>query len=431
MAKGSAPTRSSSRLLTRAAAAPPPRALNLPPEILAQIFADVTAYDIPADDEYVDTMHEDSIAPDRASARNGQLAALALVAKAWRGPAYSALYGDLRVVWLAGNVDKLVASFDDNADLLPLVRRLEVFGRRVNDLLEERIHEAMMLVEDEAIEDLMQRTGKDYSAADDEWRASAGLHYIYPNPGFRDVAEPVEEVLREAGHDAWMERDDDAWGSEELFDLLEKAPNLDALVVPVFAWTVPAHLLQRGPFGFTSLETGDPGALAFDAGGPLFGSFLAARAPGLRHLKTPVPEELDEGPPTPLAALTTLEIDGSDFQGSFSPAVVPTLRRVHSSLRSFAYTTVGDVEWGAPIAPFLSTLSSLDLTATEYGESENLSTQTTAISPSISESTSLRHLRLAVIFLGPIRDGGGFSFVSRGAALRPSTEPSKFRCFRV
>ena len=58
--------------------------------------------------------------------RNARLLSLALLSKQFQPPAYSILYGDLRLHFLAGTADKLRQSLRANRTLAPLVARLEV-----------------------------------------------------------------------------------------------------------------------------------------------------------------------------------------------------------------------------------------------------------------------------------------------------------------
>ncbi|KAL8287472.1 hypothetical protein RQP46_003330 [Phenoliferia psychrophenolica] len=338
---------------------------------------------------------------EELSWRNTALAPLALVCRAWRGPVYRELYGDLRIAWLAGNVDKLVESFDNNAGLLPLVRRFEAFGVLASRLLMHRVEDSRMLILEEGAAAL-RSANTTFAQAEAEWKSTvAGQRYQgAAAPGSLEVVASVTESMKVAGHFAWTSRTVDQWGFEELLDLVEGAPNLRFLAVQGFAFDLPDHLLHRGPFKFTSLDTGNHSPLVLDM--PRFSSFLAARAPDLRHLAASAPDddEAADDPPTPLAALTSLRLE-IDYK-HISRTVIASLRLLQPSLRSLAFTSYGEVKWGAPLAPFLSTLDTLDLSPVENQQSETLPNQIAAITLPISQSTTLRHLRLALTFMGAI-----------------------------
>ncbi|KAL8287415.1 hypothetical protein RQP46_003273 [Phenoliferia psychrophenolica] len=399
MAKASAPRRSSTRLATRAGAAsadsdaPPPRAFHLPPEILELVLAQAFISDCSPDEAY----HEEF------SWRNSQLAALALVSRAWTGPVYAELYGDLRVAWLAGNVDKLLESFTNNPSLLLRVRRFEAFGVLASRLLEERVDESEMAIEEEGAHALMS-ADKSSDEAEAEWRSSVvGQRYQGATaPGSLEVLAAQKKRMKVAGHFAWTSRTVDLWGFEELLDLVEGATNLRFLAVHGFAFDLPDHLLHRGPFGFTSLDTGNHSP--FDIDIPRFVSFLAARAPDLRYLATAAPNEDDPEDEvessTPLPALISLRLD-TEYRESFPPTVIAALELLQPSLRALTFSNRGGVKWGAVLAPFLSTLEALDLSAVEYQTSKHIPSQIAAITPAIALSTSLRHLGLALTFIPP------------------------------
>ncbi|KAL8286738.1 hypothetical protein RQP46_004266 [Phenoliferia psychrophenolica] len=59
--------------------------------------------------------------------RNALLLQAALIGRTWASAALSLLYSDLRLVWRASSGRKLLRALEDRPEILPRVRRLEVY----------------------------------------------------------------------------------------------------------------------------------------------------------------------------------------------------------------------------------------------------------------------------------------------------------------
>ncbi|KAL8286636.1 hypothetical protein RQP46_004164 [Phenoliferia psychrophenolica] len=208
--------------------APPPASplhpLTFPPEILLHILFYTS-------DSYSSRDYTD------LNERNADLAGLALVSRAFQAATYSVLYGDLRLAWMADKVRKLRTSFNENAQLLPLVRRLEatavpedtfvIHHRCQRNGLEEDSQEWLQVMEDgfkdRAVEDSPLR---------DAWAA--------------DTTRDAKYAWDTKGHGTWAgERNPE--GSREFLDVIASAPALRSVAVRDFAKKLDAtaFLLPR------------------------------------------------------------------------------------------------------------------------------------------------------------------------------------------
>lgn len=362
----------------------PPRAFPLPPELLTQVII-LSTHRV----EYSDDSADDYLVE-----RNRQLSALALVSSDFQRAAYSVLYGDLRLAWLARSVQRLTRSFEDNTALLPLVRSLEVSSVDRRDWCADQAHFEEDLEKSMRIGsfyDMLYAYCNEMGISDSD--VEEALEYGSGTP-IDEVVELWHEERYDEREEIWYAHGNDRWehlpliisfGAGELLDLLDKTPNLRALVVHGFTFGDPESLKVYGPFEMIqSLKA--PDDYPFTQNPACLASFLASRTPHLRHLSGYL-NDYDTSHPTKLPSLSSLKVNIRSFSEAQLTAL---LQQVAPSLRhlTLASAEQHSTPSGAVLAPFISTLESLDISEI-FGEIMAPDLLARAIADS-----SLLHLRL-------------------------------------
>ncbi|KAL8286747.1 hypothetical protein RQP46_004275 [Phenoliferia psychrophenolica] len=275
-----------------APSAAPRRSLSFPPEILLLILS--FASEITHLESYLDL-----------SDRNVALAQLALVSRDFRAAAYSVLYGDLRLPWMADTVIKLHHSFNNNPNLLPLVRRLEACAvdeetwvdcERYRLPAEKRTKWLDQYCDWEGIQEGTRQWKRLH---EDEWieDGDAGQE-------FEDETEVfLEASFAERGRGAWSgERNPE--GALELLDLVASAPALQDIAVRGFKIALDrADIADRAPLPLiTSIHTDFESPFLVKT---TLSSLLVSWAPNLRSLRGYTDSVINrsQSPLAPTAAL--------------------------------------------------------------------------------------------------------------------------------
>ncbi|KAL8279522.1 hypothetical protein RQP46_008084 [Phenoliferia psychrophenolica] len=329
--------------------------------------------------------------------RNRLLAPLALVSRSWQAATYSLLYGDLRIIWLAGNITRLLESFSRNPILRPMVRQLETKAVDGEEWIDNWVAVKM------ADPDAERERWKVYCAENeiDTYEASRAWHDEGGGGLPGDLGDDWENDLREGGEasKAWRKAGHAKWdttkdrlGISALLDFLEATPNLRSLVIGGFDYNeLPPGLSNRGPFvHLTALGT--PGECPFiTQTPPTLNSFLASRAPNLRRLSGSMNQT--SGSVTPFTtSLSHLEFDL--LPGLPNPAFITLIQSTQSSLRSLTLPFF-DIDGATAISPYLASLTSLSLLSREY---HNLD-PAKYVATFLTSTPSLHHLHLDFAFL--------------------------------
>ncbi|KAL8286680.1 hypothetical protein RQP46_004208 [Phenoliferia psychrophenolica] len=372
---------------TTAMAAPsaaPLRSLAFPPEILLHILSySSNSY---ASDEYIDL-----------NERNADLASLALVSRAFQAATYSVLYGDLRLAWMADKVKALRSSFNENPQLLPLVRRLEATAVPEDTFVFQQMHlrddSDWALAKQSWLEGYCRRNGLEEDSQ--EWLQvmEDGFedHSVEDSP-LRDAW--AADTTRDAKH-AWDTNGHGTWagernpeGSREFLDLIASAPALRSVAVRGFVMKLDAtDIATRGPYPLIeSLEA--PQSSPFFADHRL-SSFLASSTPNLRSLSGNCAFDSRKAPLITLpSSLIRLEIAGYNPKSRINALLL----QIQPTLRSLTLIPSCNGWASSPtLGTLLSSLESFNVTDNLHGNDDSV---IAALALAFAASSSLRHLEL-------------------------------------
>ncbi|KAK4702491.1 hypothetical protein P7C70_g3730, partial [Phenoliferia sp. Uapishka_3] len=316
---------------------------TVPPEILTHIIA------------FVPTVHQKAphVAldhhPASHTARNAELAALALVSRAFQKATYSMLYGYISIMWLSGTVRRLQASLKANPALLTLVRRLEVTAIS---------HDSWYWEEWEiARQDRAADSNNPPSNMSDE--------------EFAETDKALEWAWFGAGHSEWeglpgvMQL-----GARSLLNLMEAATNLRVVVLEGFDGDIPEELATRRTF--PSLETLDTvshsppfpqiqsdldgtNSFPFTFDTSSFPALIASQSPNLRRMCGRLDNRNSLGPLPPLTHLNIVQKSEDDL------SLLALLLQIQPILVSLRLTPRVGPGWAHTISPFILSLESLTL----------------------------------------------------------------------
>ncbi|KAL8286678.1 hypothetical protein RQP46_004206 [Phenoliferia psychrophenolica] len=183
--------------------------------------------------------------------RNADLASLALVSRTFQAGTYPVLYGDLRLAWMADKVKKLQKSFQTNAHLVPLVRRLEATTVRVDEYIVHQLRprDDAALEERAWLEGYLREEGIEEDSQEwlqvfaDGFEDSAVKNSALREAWTADTMRDARYAWDRNGHGTWAGRENQEGppeGARELLDVIASAPALRSLLVRGFTRTLDA-----------------------------------------------------------------------------------------------------------------------------------------------------------------------------------------------